>query len=93
MKDVYPDQTVLMIRINPDKNNEIPEELISLESRTLYMLEVMKQYLDKDDYYYQELDNRITNVIYLFYGDGGKKHIKESYNNPDSIKVIDTHYC
>ena len=93
MKDAYPDQKILMIRMNPDINNEIPEELVSLESRTCYMLEVMEQYLDTEGELYQELDDGITNVIYLFYGKGGEKHILASNKNPESVKVIDTHYC
>ena len=93
MKDAYPDQKVLMIRMNPDKNHEVPEELISLEARTLYMLEVMKQYLDINGELYQELEDGITNVVYLFYSNNGKKHILEAEKYIGSVNVIDTHYC
>jgi hypothetical protein len=93
IKDAYPEQRVLMIRMNPDKNEEIPDELLSLESRTCYMLEVMKQYLDIEGDLFNELEEGITNVIYLFYGDKGKKHIEEANINVDSVNVVDTHYC
>ncbi len=93
MKDAFPDQKVLMIRMNPDVNNKVPIELSSLESRTCYMLEVMKQYLNVEGELFKELEDGLTNVIYLFYGVNGQKHISEAYKNSESVKVIDTHYC
>ncbi len=40
------------------------------------MLNLMDKYLNNSD----DLDNKITNVIYLFYENSGQKHINASIN-------------
>ena len=89
LKDAYPNHKLLVIRMNPNVCKEVPSHLSDFTARTNYMVEVMRQYLKNQE----ELDERVTNVIYLFYGEKGKQHIDASLENVDRVKVIDTVFC
>jgi hypothetical protein len=92
MKDAYPDDTLLVIRMNPDSCKSTPKEYKDLSAKTLYMTEVLRTYLDNQEYC-NDLSEEVTNVIYIFYNDAGRKHIDASFLVPDKVSVIDTLYC
>jgi len=47
------------------------------------MIEIMKYFIQNNE----TLNDKITNVIYLFYGKGGQKHIEAS-RNEKGINVV-----
>ena len=89
LKDAYPNHKLLVIRMNPNVCRVVLPDLSDFTARTNYMVEVMRQYLENQE----ELDERVTNVIYLFYGKSGRDHIDASLKNIDRVKVIDTLFC
>ncbi len=93
MKDGFPNQKLLIIRMNPDSCKEAPEELQSLESRTCLMIEIMRQYIDLVTNNNDELSDKVSNVIYMFYSNTGLRHIELAEENPDKINIIDKYYC
>jgi len=92
LKDAYPDHKLLVIRMNPDSAQKVPKELKSLSARTNYMLEVMRPYI-RHASKRKELLPGITNVIYLFYGLNGSQHVTNAYLHPNSVNIIDDHFC
>jgi len=89
MKDAFPNHKLLMIRMNPDSCSKLPLELENLEARTCFMIEVMNQYMKLVD----ELSDKVTNVIYLFYSNSGLKNIELAEANPDKINIVEKYYC
>lgn len=75
--------------MNPNVCKVVPSDLSDFTARTNYMVQVMRQYLENQE----DLDERVTNVIYLFYGEKGRDHINASLENADRVKVIDTMFC
>lgn len=93
LRDAFPDQKLLIIRMNPDVCKSALKELKDMAARTSYMIEVMRPYLENHTELFSELSAEITNVIYLFYGEGGRKHIEMAREHNDKVKIIDTFYC
>ena len=92
MKDAYPNQKLLVLRINPDTCRSLPFQIEDTVDRTHFLSEVLLQYLNDKDYY-EELDERVTNVAYFFYGQGGRKHIDKTSEEIDKVKLLDDYHC
>jgi hypothetical protein len=90
MRDAFSEYRVLVIRMNPNVCKSAPTVMKDMLSRTLFMIEIMKMYYGN---LYERLDDMRTNVIYLFYGQGGIVHINEANKNKDKVVVLDTLYC
>jgi hypothetical protein len=91
IKDAFPDNKVLVIRVNPDKCKVIPKILKPLDAKVLAASYVMEYFTREENK--NRLLPEVTNVIYMFYDNLGSKHITNASNAKESIHIIKTIYC
>ena len=90
MKDLFPNRKLVLIRMNPHPNKDVPKEYKDMAQRTDFMLDLFQSVLENPSQY--DLSDKATNVFYLFYGKNGLKHIQVA-EKCEGVIILDKFFC